>query len=96
MIASLPSLTPAARTTFRAELVRAVATGAIETALTTFAILIAVRVFDSSAIVKSLLLGCPAIGLLGSLWIVRLVGRRGWLTSRAAAVLYLISAAGFG
>ncbi|MEC5126701.1 MFS transporter [Verrucomicrobiales bacterium BCK34] len=81
--------------TFAAESVRAVAAGFIETGLATFGILIAVARFDSSPVVKSILLGSPALGLLASIFLVPLVSRFGFRASRAAAGVSLVSCAGF-
>ncbi len=86
---------PPIRDTFLPEAIRAVASGTIETALATFAVLIAVTQFESSAALKSFLLACPAVGLLGSLWVVPLVKRWSLTASRAAAIISVISAVGF-
>lgn len=85
----------AIRRTFAAEAVRAIASGAIETALATFAVLIAVNRFESGPLTKSLLLACPALGLLGTLVIVPLAVRAGLTASRAAAGISLVSLGGF-
>ncbi len=87
--------TLAIRRTFAAEAVRAIASGVIETALATFAVLIAVNRFESGPLTKSLLLACPALGLLGSLVIVPLAVRAGLTASRAAAGISLVSLGGF-
>ncbi len=81
--------------TFAAESVRAVAAGFIETGLATFGILIAVARFDSAPVVKSILLGSPALGLLASIFLVPLVARVAVRASRAAAGVSLVSCAGF-
>lgn len=95
-IASEPGReTLAIRRTFAAEAVRAIASGVIETALATFAVLIAVNRFESGPLTKSLLLACPALGLLGSLVIVPLAVRAGLTASRAAAGISLVSLGGF-
>lgn len=83
------------RRTFWAEALRSVAAGFIETALATFAILLAVKLYTSGPAVKSLLIGSPAIGLLGSLLMVPLVARTGLTASRAAACISLLSMLGF-
>jgi len=83
------------RRTFAAESIRAVAAGFVETALATFAILLAVKVFDSGPAVKAFLLGSPAVGLLGSLLGVQLVVKWRLRASRAAALISLLSAGGF-
>ncbi len=81
--------------TFLAESVRAVSAGVIETALATFAVLIAVNQFQSSAALKSFLLASPAIGLLGSLLVVPLAVKWQIRSSLAAAIISLVSMAGF-
>ncbi len=81
--------------TFAAESIRAVAAGLIETGLATFGILIVVARFDSSPVVKSILLGSPALGLLASIFLVPFVARSGIRASRAAAGVSLVSGAGF-
>lgn len=86
---------PRIRRTFIPELIRAVSAGVVETALATFAVLIAVKQFDSGPALKAFLLACPAIGLLGSLVVVPVVIRWKLTVSRAAALVSLLSAAGF-
>lgn len=81
--------------TFRAEMVRAVAAGVIETAMATFVILIAVRAYESGPTAKALLLGSFAIGMIGSLFIVPLAVRTGWAPNRLAAGISLGGMAGF-
>lgn len=86
---------PSIRATFLPEAIRAVAAGVIETALATFAVLIAVTQFQSGPGLKSFLLACPAVGLLGSLWAVPLVIRWHLTASKAAAGISILSAIGF-
>lgn len=81
--------------TFVAEAIRAVTAGVIETALATFAALIAVNQFQSSAALKSFLLASPAVGLLGSLLVVPLAIRWQIRSSTAAALISLLSMGGF-
>ncbi len=81
--------------TFRVEMVRSVAAGCTETAMATFAILIAVRAFESGPAAKALLLGSFAIGMIGSLFVVPLAARTGWAVNRVAAGISLGSALGF-
>lgn len=83
------------RRTFAAEAVRAVASGIIETALATFAILISVNAFQLGPGTKSLILASPAIGLLGSFVVVPLAVRLRLTAGRAAAGISLVSLAGF-
>ena len=66
---------PVVRRTFRAEMVRSLAAGLAETALATFAILIAVREYDSGPMAKAILLSSYALGLVGSLFVVPLAVR---------------------
>lgn len=84
------------RRTFRAEMVRAVAAGMAETALATFAILIAVREYDSGPTAKAILLSSFAVGLIGSLFVVPLAVRANWAVNRLAAGISVGSAIGFG
>lgn len=81
--------------TFVAEATRAVAAGVIETSLATFAVFIAVTRFESGPAIKALLLGSPALGLLGSLLVVPLVVRLQIRASRAAAGVSFLSMGGF-
>ena len=83
------------RRTVGAEAVRAFAAGVIETAFATFAVFIAVTVFESGPAVKSILLASPALGLLGSLVAVPLVSRLKLKASHAAAGISLVSAGCF-
>lgn len=86
---------PLVQRTFAAESLRAVCAGVLETALATFTVFIAVTVFESGPVTKSILLASPAIGLLGSLVAVPLVARTRMSASHASALFSLISAAGF-
>jgi len=83
------------RSTFVAESIRAVAAGVIETALITFAVLIAVTRFESGAAVKSLLLASPALGLLGSFLVVAFAVRCRLRSSAAAGWVSLVGFGGF-
>lgn len=83
------------RRTFTAEAVRAVSAGIVETALATFAVLIAVNQFQSSPALKSFLLASPAVGLLGSLLVVPLAVKWQVRSSLAAALISLVSMGGF-
>ena len=83
------------RTIFYHERWRAVAGGVLETAASTFLLLIAVRVFDAHATAKGLIAAGVSLGLLISPLVVWFVARRGVLISRAASKLALVGAAGF-
>lgn len=82
--------------TFAAEAIRSIAAGVVETSLATFAVYLAVTRFQSGPAIKALLLGSPALGLLGSLLVVPLVIRLRMSASRAAAGISFLSMAGFG
>lgn len=83
------------RITFSAESVRAISVGIQETAVSTFAILIAVSHFELGELSKATLLASFAFGLLGGLFAVPLIAKIGWRVSRAAAAIQLVSMAGF-
>ncbi len=81
--------------TFRYERFRAVTAGIIETAGTTFLLLIAVRWFEAGATAKSLLAAGSSIGLLLSPLVVSFVAHRGWPAAQAAAKVFWVGAAAF-
>lgn len=78
---------PLARTrrTYHYDRLRAVPQGVIETASTTFLLLIAVKAFDAGPTPKSLIAAAGNIGLLLSLWLVPWVERSGRPMMHAAA-----------
>ncbi|BCX03258.1 MAG: hypothetical protein KatS3mg053_1196 [Candidatus Roseilinea sp.] len=71
--------------TYRYDRLRAIPQGVIETASTTFLLLIAVKAFDAGPTPKSLIAAAGNIGLLLSLWLVPLVERSGRPVMRIAA-----------
>lgn len=73
--------------TYRYERRRAVAHGILETAGTTFLLLIAVRWFRCGATAKALVAGGGSMGLLLTPWVVSLVQGAGWPAARAASRL---------
>jgi MFS family permease len=81
--------------TYRYERWRAVASGVLETAATTFLILIAVRWFEAGSLAKALVAGGGSVGLLLSPWIVSRVESLGWPTAVAASRLACLGAASF-
>ncbi len=83
------------RRTFGLETVRSVAVGVQETAFQTFAILIALKHFESGPAVKSLILSSQAIGLIGSLFIIPWVQRSSIRLNHAAAGISFVAAIGF-
>ena len=81
--------------TFRYERFRAVTAGIIETAGTTFLLLIAVRWFHAGATAKAMLAAGSSIGLLLSPLVVSLVSRRQWPAAQAAARVFWVGASAF-
>ena len=81
--------------TFRYERFRAVTAGIIETAGTTFLLLIAVRWFQAGATAKAMLAAGSSIGLLLSPLVVSLVSHRQWPAAQAAAKVFWVGAAAF-
>lgn len=78
--------------TFRYERWRAVSSGIMETAATTFLLVIAVRWFSAGAIAKGLLAAGGSVGLMLSPLVVSLVSTRSWHTSVASARVLAIGA----
>lgn len=90
-------MTDPARTalTFRIERWRAVTSGILETAGTTFLLLIALRWFHAGAIAKALVAAGSSVGLLITPLVVTHVTRRGLSPSLAACRLMCIGAGAF-
>ena len=82
--------------TFHYERWRAVTAGIIETAGTTFLLLIAVRWFEAGATAKATLAAGSSIGLLLSPLVVSWVSHRQWQAAQAAARIFWLGAATFG
>jgi len=81
--------------TYRYELFRAVAAGMMETAGTTFLLLIAVRWFHAGAVAKAVIAGAGSVGLLISPLVVTWVMAGGWSVSTAASRILAAGAAAF-
>ena len=81
--------------TYRYEKWRALSSGVLETAGSTFLILIAVRWFHAGAMAKAMVAGGSSVGLLLAPMVVAWVERRGLPTTRAAARLAVVGAATF-
>jgi MFS family permease len=76
--------------TFRFERWRAVASGILESAGSTFLLLIAVRWFEAGDVAKALVAGGGSVGLMLGPWVVAQVETRRWQTTKAAArILWL-------
>lgn len=84
-----------AEVTYYYERWRAVSSGIIESAGTTFLLLIAVRAFHAGTMPKALLASAANAGLLLSPWVVSRVQASGWPISRAMACLAGIGAGCF-
>lgn len=81
--------------TYRFERWRSVASGILETAGTTFLLLIAVRWFNAGATAKALVAGGGSLGLMLTPVVVTSVAALGWRTAKAASVLAAFGAACF-
>jgi MFS family permease len=77
----------ATQKTYQSERWRAIAAGILETAGTTFLILIAVRYFEAGPTAKALIAAGGSVGLLLTPWIVSHVESMGWKITHAAAFL---------
>ncbi|MDB6053971.1 MAG: Major Facilitator Superfamily protein [Verrucomicrobiales bacterium] len=82
------------QTTFKYERIRSIGSGILESAVTTFILLIAIRVYSASGLYKGLLAGGASLGFLISPLVVHLAEVRKWKTSHGAA--YFTLAGGFG
>lgn len=83
------------RRTFRLELLRSLPQGFVETAMTTFAVFVAIRIFGLPPWVKGAIIASGSVGLLLSPFVVQLIRRRGWTVNHVAAGFWVLSAAGF-
>jgi MFS family permease len=81
--------------TYRYERWRAVTSGILETAATTFLLLIAVRAFAAGATAKALIAGGGSIGLMLTPLVVSGVAALGWRTGQAASILCALGAGCF-
>src|SRR5688572_3597839 len=81
--------------TFRHERWRAFSAGILESAGTTFLLVIAVRWFEAGATAKALVAGGGSFGLLISPFVVTQVSRLGWPVAKAASRLAALGCALF-
>lgn len=86
----VPSENPARRT-FLLDNLRALPGGCVETLGMTFAVLIAVRVFEAAQWQKATLVAASSCGLLLSLFPVQMVRRMGWSVNVVTAALWGVS-----
>lgn len=83
------------QTTYRLELRRAVANGILESAGSTFLLLIAVRWYAAGSTAKALVAAGGSVGLLVTPVVVSQVARLGWPAARAAARFAAVGAGSF-
>jgi len=88
-------LSPDARRTLSMELRRAPAIGVLETAFTTFGILILIKVFDAGSGPKAMLLGSARAGLIASILVVPLLHRCGVSLPKLVALIHCLGGVGF-
>jgi MFS family permease len=81
--------------TYRYERWRAVSSGILESAGSTFLLTIAVRAYQSGALWKSAVAAGSSVGLLCTPVVVSVVTRRGWPPARAAAYLFVLGSTAF-
>src|SRR5256885_4967112 len=81
--------------TFRFERLRAISSGVMETAGSTFLLVIAVRWFHAGAVAKGLIAAGGSVGLLLSPLVVNFATTRRWQTSVASARILAVGAACF-
>ena len=81
--------------TYRYERWRALSSGIIESAGTTFLLVIAVRAFHSGALWKAAVAAGASVGLLLTPVVVWVVTHRRWVPARAAAHLFFLGAGAF-
>ena len=81
--------------TYRYERWRALSSGIMESAGTTFLLTIAVRAYDSGALWKASVAAGSSVGLLFTPVVVSIVTKRGWAPSRAASRLFFWGAVAF-
>ncbi len=81
--------------TYRYERWRAVSAGILESAATTFLLLIAVRAYSAGPLSKALIASGGSAGLIIAPWVVTRVEALGWPVSSAAARLSVLGALGF-
>jgi len=90
-------MTDAGRTaqTYRCERWRAISSGILETAGSTFLLLIAVRWFHAGALPKALVAGGGSFGLMLGPWLVAQVETASWPVAKAASRVAMLGAIGF-
>lgn len=82
--------------TFGLELLRSVPQGFIETAGSTFAMYVAIRVFGAPVWMKMVIAAATSVGLLLSLFTVQVVRRLGCSVNGASVFVWCVAGVGFG
>ena len=82
------------RRSFRLDLLRSVPQGVIDTIGLTFAVFLAVRLFDASPVMKTVLVSAASYGLLASLLVVPFVRRSGFSVNLWSALFWGLAAGG--
>ena len=80
---------------YRYERWRALASGILESAGSTFLLLIAVRWYHAGAVAKALVAGGGSFGLMLGPWLVSQVESLGWPVAKAASRVAVVGAVGF-
>jgi len=83
------------RRTFLLEMLRSVPQGFLETSGTTFAMYVAIRIYDVPVSMKMTIAAAASVGLLLSLFTVQIVRRVGCSVNMASVVVWTGAAAGF-
>lgn len=91
----MSAISEATRLTYRYDRLRAISSGVIDSAASTFLILIAVQALHADSLSKSLIAAGGNIGLLLTLWLVPLAARLARPATSIASALFAVGALGF-
>ncbi len=89
-------MTAQAKQTLKWDLIRSIPQGVLESIVTTFGVLVMVRVFEGDQYSKAAIVASWPLGLLLSLFFVQGVRRSGAEVGRAMATMNVVAAFGFG
>ena len=87
---------PEVKKALRCDIMRSLPLGIIDSLISTFGVLLLVRVFQADQWAKALVVAASPIGLLFSVVVVQLVKRSGLRVEQAICALHLCAAFGFG
>ena len=90
-----PPMNAVARLTYQFDRLRSMPFGVLDTAASTFLLLVAVQAYQAGAIEKALIAAGGNVGMLTAPLVVQTVERMRWPTSRAAAVIALLGGVAF-